>query len=143
MVYLDGGRSANGTYVIYGVDGNGTVSGLDMILSWGSEKGNSRILDSSGNDGAWVPLTSEPFYVQLLRCSLSTVNQTAVIDAQSQEVLELEPPLLKTHSIWFPASPSLLGPQDYLDPLAKPGISLVDVVRGSFAPVGGGFSFNE
>ncbi|KAF7378046.1 hypothetical protein MSAN_00228600 [Mycena sanguinolenta] len=125
---FDGARSANGTYVIHGADGNGTVSGLDMILSWGSEK-NSMILDSSGNNGARVLLNPGefPFYTQLLRCSLLTVNQTAVINAQSQEVLELEPSLLKTHSIWSPASPSLLGPQDYLDPLAKPGISLADV----------------
>ncbi|KAJ6503856.1 hypothetical protein C8R45DRAFT_973929 [Mycena sanguinolenta] len=120
---LDGAGSGSGTYPL---NGNFTTSGLDMILYWGSEKG-SRVLDSSGNDGARLLLNPEPYYAQLLRCSLSTINQTAVIDAQSQEVLELEPPLLKTHSVWSPASPSLLGPQDYLDPLAKPGISLVDL----------------
>ncbi|KAF7336351.1 hypothetical protein MVEN_02183600 [Mycena venus] len=57
------------------------------------------IVDSQGTFGPWLNFT-RPF-----RCSQLLVNQTAVIDAKSRKVLDIQPSFHKTSSTWFPSAP--------------------------------------
>ncbi|KAJ7710620.1 hypothetical protein B0H17DRAFT_1324277 [Mycena rosella] len=64
------------------------------------------ILDSSANPGKThnlAPLMDNvTSSIQIIGCSQSLSNQTAIVDAQSREIQTLEPELQKTNSIWEP-----------------------------------------
>ncbi|KAJ6459561.1 hypothetical protein C8R45DRAFT_1030424 [Mycena sanguinolenta] len=62
------------------------------------------IIDSSGASAPWVEF---PQPAQVFRCFQSLVKQTAVIDVESREVLEILPKILKTSSTWSPFEPGL------------------------------------
>ncbi|KAJ6566922.1 hypothetical protein B0H19DRAFT_1374294 [Mycena capillaripes] len=50
--------------------------------------------------------------VQMLRCSLSLVNQKATVDAQSRRIIAVEPNIEKTVSSWLPFTEPEDGPRD-------------------------------
>jgi hypothetical protein len=62
------------------------------------------ILDSNNNTGHWVNLSGSigAQAIQLFRCSLSLVEQTALLDAQSHELISVGPTVDKTTSAWQP-----------------------------------------
>jgi hypothetical protein len=63
------------------------------------------ILDSNNNTGHWVNLSGSigAQAIQLFRCSLSLVEQTALLDAQSHELISVVGPAVdKTTSAWQP-----------------------------------------
>ncbi|KAJ6577670.1 hypothetical protein B0H19DRAFT_1370797 [Mycena capillaripes] len=64
------------------------------------------ILDSSASSGlthTLAPLLDNATStIQILACSQSRINQTAVVDAQSRKVLSLDPDFQKTTSTWSP-----------------------------------------
>ncbi|KAJ7429478.1 hypothetical protein B0H11DRAFT_2406012 [Mycena galericulata] len=71
------------------------------------------IIDSAGNVGPWVKLSpsmnTSVSSIQVFQCSLSLVNQTAVVNAQSRQIHTVEPDFKKTFSTWT----AYTGPQDY------------------------------
>ncbi|KAJ7133326.1 hypothetical protein C8R44DRAFT_849457 [Mycena epipterygia] len=77
------------------------------------------IIDSAGKTGPWVKLNpsmnTSVSSIQVFQCSLSLVNQTAVVDAQSQQIHAVEPDFKKTVSTWRPYS----GPLDSGDSTAN------------------------
>ncbi|KAJ7935839.1 hypothetical protein B0H13DRAFT_1853952 [Mycena leptocephala] len=70
------------------------------------------VLDSSADRGLTYnvapPLDNATSTIQIIGCSQSLFNQTAVVDSQSRKVLTLEPEFQKTISTWSPYT----GPQD-------------------------------
>ncbi|KAF8142807.1 hypothetical protein K438DRAFT_1946148 [Mycena galopus ATCC 62051] len=74
------------------------------------------VLDSNNNTGPWVNLTGSvgPQAMQLFRCSLTLVEQTAVVDSQSHNLVSLGTSINKTTSTWLPFS----GPSDDLSSTA-------------------------
>ncbi|KAJ7080307.1 hypothetical protein C8R44DRAFT_824305 [Mycena epipterygia] len=64
------------------------------------------ILDSSGKNGSSVeltpPMNTSVSSIQILRCTQSLVNGTAVVEAQSGKAVSLQPDLKKTTSAWAP-----------------------------------------
>ncbi|KAJ6556971.1 hypothetical protein DFH09DRAFT_1365415 [Mycena vulgaris] len=97
--------------------GGGDVGQVDSIelpgaISMASRRGMffsiTPIIDSSNNTGGFVqlspPMIPRISSIQLFQCSLSLVEQTAIVDAQSKNVVALHPELTKTHSTWLPAS---------------------------------------
>ncbi|KAJ7635723.1 hypothetical protein DFH06DRAFT_1479038 [Mycena polygramma] len=73
------------------------------------------IVDSNGNLGHWAALkpamNTSVAAVQMFRCSLELVKQTAVVDSQSRMMLDVEPKITKTSSSWGPYNgPGLDGP---------------------------------
>jgi hypothetical protein len=88
------------------------------------------IMDSSFKTGPLVtvspPMDMFVSAIQIFRCSLSLINQTATVDAQSQQIQTetLGPDFKKTASTWAP----------YVSPLSNVttnGNSLIDTVRDS------------
>ncbi|KAF7344712.1 hypothetical protein MVEN_01631900 [Mycena venus] len=69
------------------------------------------IVDSSLKTGPLFnlspPMNTSVSSIQIFRCSLSLVNQTAIVDAQSRQLQALEPDLKKTDSTWVPYVPPL------------------------------------
>ncbi|KAJ6514660.1 hypothetical protein DFH09DRAFT_1431637 [Mycena vulgaris] len=59
------------------------------------------IVDSKGNFG---PLLNFTPAVQTFHCIQSLVPQTAVLDVQSRDLLEMNPSILKTSSTWIPST---------------------------------------
>jgi hypothetical protein len=49
------------------------------------------------------------FTIQVLSCAQTLVGQTAVVDAQSRQLLALEPDITKATSAWAPGPAPLLG----------------------------------
>lgn len=91
------------------------------------------VVDSSGNVGSWInldpPLDGYASSIQLLRCSQSRVSQTAVVDAQSRQLITLTPSIVKTISTWTSANTSALDNNNNpAETLQTPHISLVDAV---------------
>lgn len=93
------------------------------------------IVDSSGNVAFQVDLAAvptglrPPVPVQLLLCSQSLVNQQAVVDAQSHQLIAVKPNITKTASAWPSAVP--LSSLDSYDLASTwPEMSLIDLVRG-------------
>ncbi|KAJ6492145.1 hypothetical protein C8R45DRAFT_191925 [Mycena sanguinolenta] len=74
------------------------------------------VLDSNHNTSPWVNLTDSlgAQAIQLFRCSLALVEQTAVVDSQSHKLTFLETTINKTTSTWLPFS----GPSDNLSSIA-------------------------
>ncbi|KAJ7635724.1 hypothetical protein DFH06DRAFT_1434353 [Mycena polygramma] len=73
------------------------------------------IVDSNGNLGHWADLKprmdSSVSAIQIFRCSLGLVKQTAVVDSQSRTMIDVEPKITKTSSGWRPYNgPGLEGP---------------------------------
>ncbi|KAJ7046012.1 hypothetical protein C8F04DRAFT_1024417, partial [Mycena alexandri] len=70
------------------------------------------ITDSNNKSGPSTqlvpPSSSSVSSVYWLRCSQTLINQKAVVDVQSQNVVMLSPNIEKTHSLWAPFS----GPYD-------------------------------
>ncbi|KAJ7083461.1 hypothetical protein C8R44DRAFT_992020 [Mycena epipterygia] len=70
------------------------------------------IIDSDNKNGSWTkltpPMNSSVSLIQVLRCSLSLVNQTAIVDPQSGKLMVVGPEIKKTDSSWLP----------YLEPAA-------------------------
>ncbi|KAJ7888744.1 hypothetical protein B0H13DRAFT_2042086 [Mycena leptocephala] len=64
------------------------------------------IIDSNGTRGPLVslhpPMNTSISTVQLLQCSYTIVNQTAVVDAQSNRIQTVEPDLGKSPATWHP-----------------------------------------
>ncbi|KAJ7882744.1 hypothetical protein B0H14DRAFT_3753169 [Mycena olivaceomarginata] len=62
------------------------------------------ILDSSGTRGPAItldpPMNTSISTIQVLRCSQTLVNQTAVVDAQAHKLLEAVPSINKSASVW-------------------------------------------
>ncbi|KAJ6523214.1 hypothetical protein B0H19DRAFT_1277077 [Mycena capillaripes] len=92
------------------------------------------ILDSNGSNGSWInlskPVTSSlntsVFAIQLLRCLQSLVSQTAIVDAQSRQLISVTPPIQKTSSTWCPmATPPELNA--IANPLAASNNSILDL----------------
>ncbi|KAJ6491072.1 hypothetical protein C8R45DRAFT_1213169 [Mycena sanguinolenta] len=75
-----------------------------------------RIIDSDNTLGASIelspPMNSSVAAIQLLRCSQSLVNQKAVVDSQSGDIITLEPDIRKTVSSWAPYPGPFDGPID-------------------------------
>ncbi|KAJ6450765.1 hypothetical protein C8R45DRAFT_1223984 [Mycena sanguinolenta] len=89
------------------------------------------IVDSGGNTGSWVnlypPLDGFTSSIQLLRCSQSPVSQTAVVDAQSRQLITLTPSIVKNTSTWQSAHVSALNSNtNPAETLQTPEIRLVD-----------------
>ncbi|KAJ7681366.1 hypothetical protein B0H17DRAFT_1138519 [Mycena rosella] len=91
---------------------NGTISventtALSVILY-----STIPIVDSSYNPGPWVnlttPMNTSVTAIQVFQCSLALVVQSAILDAQSQQVFTVTPDITKTNSTWAPYA----GPQD-------------------------------
>ncbi|KAJ6610787.1 hypothetical protein B0H10DRAFT_1953592 [Mycena sp. CBHHK59/15] len=57
------------------------------------------IVDSNNSYGNLLNLT---YTVQVLQCSQSLVNQHAIVDTQSRELLAVNPRIRKTSSMWLP-----------------------------------------
>ncbi|KAF7374154.1 hypothetical protein MSAN_00297100 [Mycena sanguinolenta] len=112
------------------------------FIFWGNSSSTS-LVDSSGN--AAPPGTVDPSsnFGPFLRCSVSLVNQTAAMDAQSRQILSIEPDIVKNTSTWGPASTEIQGPQNGTDPLATPGISLVDLWESLYGFVPEDSTFGE
>jgi hypothetical protein len=68
------------------------------------------IIDSSGDSRNRVnltpPMNTAVSFIQLFRCSLSLVNQTAVVEPQSGKIITVEPDIKKNVSSWLPSVPS-------------------------------------
>jgi hypothetical protein len=84
------------------------------------------IIDSNGTLGPLVslhpPMNTSISTVQLLQCSYTLVNQTAVVDAQSNRIQTVEPDLGKSPATWHP----------YTRPtniLSLDNVNIFDVVR--------------
>ncbi|KAJ7916653.1 hypothetical protein B0H13DRAFT_1870988 [Mycena leptocephala] len=83
------------------------------------------VLDSSNNTGPWVDLTGSlgAQAIQLFRCSLTLVEQTAVVDSQSRKLTSLGTSINKTTSTWLPfsgpsgdlSSTAFANPQGFLN----------------------------
>jgi hypothetical protein len=88
--------------------------------------------DSSGTQPpVSVQLAGDSFAVTLFRCHLDLVNQTAVLDAQSLQVLSLELTVVEPASTWSSVSWTPQAPPDVNDPLGVPSVSLADIVSSS------------
>ncbi|KAJ6529300.1 hypothetical protein B0H19DRAFT_1193621 [Mycena capillaripes] len=74
------------------------------------------VLDSNNNTAPWVNLTGSigPQAIQIFRCSLTLVEETAVVDSQSHNLTSLGTSINKTTSTWLPFS----GPSDELSSTA-------------------------
>jgi hypothetical protein len=63
-------------------------------------------VDSSLKTGPLVslspPMSRSVSSIQIFQCSLSLVNQTAIVDAQSRQLQALGPDFKKTDSTWVP-----------------------------------------
>lgn len=84
------------------------------------------IVDSSGKNGSWAklipPMNTSVSSIQVFQCSLSLVNQTAMVDAQSGKIQTVGPNFKKDYSTWMP----------YTAPLnTTSGNLLIDSVRDS------------
>ncbi|KAJ6563189.1 hypothetical protein B0H10DRAFT_2200726 [Mycena sp. CBHHK59/15] len=91
---------------------------------------NLTIVDSNGDAGIKVALDFKTS-AQLLRCSLSLVEQTALVDTQSWKVVSLEPNIVKQSSAWvqapsYPQSPAGQNTSSPL-PMSSSSISLADL----------------
>jgi hypothetical protein len=73
------------------------------LVDSGNNFGPSATLDPPMHDNS---ISS----VQLIRCSLSLVNQTAVVDAQSRKLIAVYPNIAKTVSSWAPYTGPYDGP---------------------------------
>jgi hypothetical protein len=83
------------------------------------------VLDSTNNTAPWVNLgeSYDPWGIQLFRCSLSLVEQTAILDAQSRNLTSIGPTINKTASTWLPftghsnnlSDVAFRNPQGFLD----------------------------
>lgn len=112
----------------------GIISTLNIVSNYTFLYSTVPILDSGGNVAPWTALSPAPdnsaFEIQLVRCSQSLVQQKAVVDAQSQQLMTVMPSMEKTSSTWSPSPPP--SSEDYLESpanmLATPGISLIDTV---------------
>ncbi|KAJ7486745.1 hypothetical protein FB451DRAFT_1534777 [Mycena latifolia] len=73
------------------------------------------IVDSSDSRGPWITLDPPMNYsvsiIQLFACSQILTNQTAVVGAQSRQIVTLDPEIKKTTSAWEPYP----GPTSTLD----------------------------
>ncbi|KAJ6618533.1 hypothetical protein B0H10DRAFT_1241922 [Mycena sp. CBHHK59/15] len=91
---------------------------------------NLTIVDSNGDAGIKVALDFKTS-AQLLRCSLSLVEQTALVDTQSWKVVSLEPNIVKQSSAWVqaPSYPQTPAGQNTSSPLpmSSSSISLADL----------------
>ncbi|KAJ7796955.1 hypothetical protein B0H14DRAFT_3157752 [Mycena olivaceomarginata] len=88
--------------------------------------------DSSGSQPPTVPvkLFAERlglYPLELFRCHVSPVTQTAVLDAQSLQIMSLEPTIVKTSSTWLPVSWTAQALADVNDPLGALDVSLIDM----------------
>ncbi|KAJ7112172.1 hypothetical protein C8R44DRAFT_741877 [Mycena epipterygia] len=74
------------------------------------------IVDSENTIGPSInlipPMNSSVASIQLLRCSQSIVNQKAVVDAQSWQIITVEPDIEKNVSSWLPYAGPYDGPED-------------------------------
>ncbi|KAF8143701.1 hypothetical protein K438DRAFT_1945748 [Mycena galopus ATCC 62051] len=83
------------------------------------------ILDSNNQTGTWVNLSSSIGVreIQLFRCSVSLVQQTAILNSTTREIVLVEPVINRTTSTWQPfdgGSPDFSDiafayPQGFLD----------------------------
>ncbi|KAJ6542093.1 hypothetical protein DFH09DRAFT_1322719 [Mycena vulgaris] len=109
------------------------------------------ILDSTGTRGPRITLDPPMNYsvstIQLVRCSLALVSQTAVVDTQSHRIRSVTPELNKSTSAWVPYTGnittsriedildiwgwlySMLPPSDFNADTSQPGwfISIADL----------------
>ncbi|KAJ6542490.1 hypothetical protein DFH09DRAFT_1173879 [Mycena vulgaris] len=64
------------------------------------------ILDSNGSPGPMItldpPMDFSVSAIQIFECSQTLISQTAVVDAQSRELLSVEPGIEKSTSTWGP-----------------------------------------
>ncbi|KAF7375776.1 hypothetical protein MSAN_00467300 [Mycena sanguinolenta] len=79
-----------------------TPSNFDQLLFYSTIP----IIDSDGKQGPLIalnpPMETSVSSIQIFRCSLSLVNQTAVINSQTQEIRTVGPGFTKTTSKWGP-----------------------------------------
>ncbi|KAJ7881471.1 hypothetical protein B0H13DRAFT_2345131 [Mycena leptocephala] len=104
------------------------TAGLDLIFATFAS-----MPDSSGTQPPIVPVQLNPIdsALTLFRCHLDLVNQTAVLDAQSLQVLSLEPTVVKSASTWEPFSwtpqAQLVLPDAEASEVDVPSVSLADI----------------
>lgn len=102
-------------------------NGLDIIFTT-----IASLPDSSGSQPPTVPVKYAEklglYPLGLFRCHVSPVTQTAVLDAQSLQIMSLEPTIMKTSSTWLPVSWTAQAPADVNDPLGALDVSLIDMV---------------
>ncbi|KAF7328744.1 hypothetical protein MVEN_02503100 [Mycena venus] len=92
------------------------------------------IIDSSNKASPWInlepPMNTSVSSIQVLRCSQSLVSQTAVVDLQTQKVIEINPPLEKNTSTWLPymntAAEIMSFPELLTNPAQSPGSSFIN-----------------
>ncbi|KAJ7112169.1 hypothetical protein C8R44DRAFT_798196 [Mycena epipterygia] len=74
------------------------------------------IFDSENTTGPSInlipPFNISVASIQLLRCSQSIVNQKAIVDAQSWQIITVEPDIEKNVSSWLPYTGPYDGPED-------------------------------
>ncbi|KAJ7469232.1 hypothetical protein FB451DRAFT_1479164 [Mycena latifolia] len=84
------------------------------------------ITDSSNNHPAMLdihpPLNSSVSFSQILRCTQTLVPQTAVVDAQTGQLMRADPTIRKTSSTWSPATTAANA--NYADPSSAPSGNL-------------------
>ncbi|KAJ7308677.1 hypothetical protein DFH08DRAFT_975022 [Mycena albidolilacea] len=101
-------------------------NGLDIIFTT-----IASLPDSSGSQPPTVPVKYGEklglYPLGLFRCHVSSVTQTAVLDAQSLQIMSLEPIIVKTSSAWLPVSWTAQAPADLNDPLGALDVSLIDM----------------
>ncbi|KAJ7200664.1 hypothetical protein B0H12DRAFT_1081175 [Mycena haematopus] len=88
------------------VSDNPSVPGVISALGVQFFYSTIPIVDSRNNSGGLVnltpPMNTTVGSIQVFRCSLSLVDQVAVIDGQSKKAITLYPDLDKTTSTWHP-----------------------------------------
>ncbi|KAJ7635399.1 hypothetical protein FB45DRAFT_1057235 [Roridomyces roridus] len=96
------------------------------------------ILDSDGETGPMVPLdppmNNSVSSVQVFTCSLSLVDQTASIDAQSQQLRSLTPDFAKSASTWSP-QPNASTPTNSSNPFINMWALWVKAIPASSFPL--------
>ncbi|KAF8158650.1 hypothetical protein K438DRAFT_1942608 [Mycena galopus ATCC 62051] len=85
------------------------------------------VLDSNNNTGPWVNLTGSvgPQAIQLFRCSLTLVEQTAVVD--SHTAFANPQGFLNIWESWYSAMPDAEAPPQVLDNSTFVGLSVADM----------------
>ncbi|KAJ6578074.1 hypothetical protein B0H19DRAFT_1229976 [Mycena capillaripes] len=110
------------------------VQGTNYCIKSTGENTGLPIIDSSDKPSSWVnlepPMNTSVSSIQVLRCSQSLVSQTAVVDLKTQKVIDINPPLEKNTSTWFPytytPAEAMSFPELLTNPAQSPGSSFIN-----------------
>jgi len=122
LSYWDGSSGVVGSVLL-----ESTLPGIISTLAVQIFYSTIPILDSNNNTGGSIHLTpsmnTTVSSIQVFQCSLSLVEQTAIVDAQFRKAVTLQPELRKTTSTWLPA----------LDTEVSTGNSFIDAWGGWYS----------